>query len=180
MDTKRPLLGLLSLLSLLGLLTMPTATLAYVTPEQVLFQTEYDFYIPPEEEEEDANVRKQKSQGPPLRTTYKPYSQMTEEERKGVVKKKETDEETPSRSAPSSTAGQAEEAMEEGEEEFVTLDPRSVRLLERIERMRSRAFQETRESDLAPTGAATTGAMLMLAVAGLWTLRRARKFERFF
>jgi|GEM_PF-7096484 hypothetical protein len=176
MRVRTFVVGLGTLLFIPPIALAERSEFAYVTPEQVLIQNQNQYFVP-EEEEDAPNMQKQRSKGEPLRTTYKPYSEMTEEERKGVLKESPASVET--------SAGRKEENEEEevadsedSEEEGVSLSPSTIRLLGRIERLRHRTSAAPEQAPLAPTGPETLLAMGALLAGMYFTMRRARKLEQ--
>ncbi len=168
------------------LLTLATPAYAYVTPEQMLEQNQYQLYYPdpeegpyePEEVEEEPAVsgvnfarpkpkyRIQESRGPPSRLKkYQaaPQEQISEEEEPLI------DE----------SIGE-DQSKEKGV--TVTLDARAMRILDRLTKPKviisPQSIPAHTGAPLAPTGPATVMAMggMLLAIFG--TMKRARMLER--
>ena len=172
------------------LLVSTSPAYAYMTPEQVLQQTQYGTYVPDEEEggeyyaapEDEGEPEKsgihyvaphgtyriQESQGPPSTLKkYQPAAPVEEE----AAEEEVTDEEVM--------------PEEDGDSIRITIDSRTARLLERLPNPTHAALSENVVSPaahsgapLAPTGPATVVAMGTILAAVAWTIRRARKLER--
>lgn len=167
------------------LLSLATPAYAYVTPEQMLEQNQYQLYYPdpeegpyePEEAEEEPAVsgvnfarpkpkyRIQESQGPPTR--LKKYQAAPEEP---VIEKEPLIDESVGEDLP----------KEKGV--TVTLDARAMRILDRLTKPKTlvsgQSIPAHTGAPLAPTGPATVITMggMLLAIFG--TMKRVRMLER--
>lgn len=151
---------LLTCLSLLAI--SPVQTLAYVTPEEVLFEN--DFFFPPTNRDADERVAAQEKER---------VARLFERQQKELAERN-PEQDSPLDEVLASLADAIKSIDRNG---ALTPDQRQdVRLLERIERRQQSASPQVLNSGapLTPTGAGTFIAIGAIVSAAIWTLKRAR------
>lgn len=190
--TRPRFLTALTFCALAGAVGVPTVS-AYLSPEEVLTGASYDTSAvnasaPSEEDEEykDWEAIEEETTGEELPSGIRPrrpvidYRDQPSKNNHATLKKYQS-----SSSAATEAAAPVIEEEPPPEEEAsatITLDQKTIRLLERLTNRPSQnaqpnAVAEHTGAPLSPTGPATLVAMLAILAAIAWTVRRAGKAE---